>query len=100
MARRQAGEAVKAGFYWRMAHWQIVTIAENGETLPGNAGEPYLRIPALLMLLLAPIMGGLLVIFLPFVGVAIVLQHAVRAAFRAVHKTAEESGPAPKEQGR
>jgi hypothetical protein len=100
MARQKAGEAVKAGFYWRMAHWQIVTIAEDGERLPGNAGEPFLRIPALMMLLLAPVMGGLFVMFLPFIGIAIVVQHALRSLGRTVHKTAEESGPAPKEQGR
>lgn len=87
MARKNAGDTVKAGFYWRMAQWQILTVAEDGEMLPGKPGEGFYRIPALLMLGLAPIMGALFVIFLPFIGIAIVLQHALRAALRAIHKT-------------
>jgi hypothetical protein len=88
MARHQAGEQVKAGFYWRMAQWQLLTVAEDGDALPGEAGERYLRIPALLMLLLAPVMGALFVVFLPFIGIAIVLQHALRAAGRALRRAA------------
>ncbi|MCM2258169.1 MAG: hypothetical protein NDJ94_21250 [Vicinamibacteria bacterium] len=100
MAKQYAGDTVKAGFYWRTAQWQIVTIAEDGETLPGHAGDNYYRVPALLLLGLAPIMGALFVMFLPFIGIAIVLQHALRAAARALRPVPAGLEPLPQERER
>lgn len=96
MLKQQAGDTVKAGFYWRMAQWQILTLAEDGETLPGHAGETFYRIPAFALLLLAPVMGALFVMFLPFIGIAMVLQQAALAAGRALRRA--PARPVPQEQ--
>jgi hypothetical protein len=74
MAHR-GGDKAKAGFYWHAAGWEIVTLSGKGGTLPGTEAERYRRLPTLVMLLLAPVMGGLFVVFLPFIGFAMLIGH-------------------------
>ncbi len=88
MARRVGGTTVKAGFYWNPGEWEIVTIEGQGGILPGAQDRRYLRIPALAMLILAPIMGGLFVMFLPLIGFALVLQHLGRLGVTATRRSA------------
>lgn len=76
MLKKRGGGRVKGGFYWDLAKWTILTIPKEGGLLPGGPERGYLRIPALLLLLLAPAMGGLYVLFLPFIGFALVLHAA------------------------
>ena len=49
----------------------------------------YRRIPVALLLVAAPLMGALFVIFLPFIGIALLLQHIGRAAMQAAAETLE-----------
>jgi hypothetical protein len=103
------GQTVAPGFYWSRREWEVVTISKNEAVLPGESGIAYVRIPTLAMLALAPVMGALLVMFLPFIGFVLVGREAVQrgggqvvALFRrrafVVHaraprkKVAEESG--------
>jgi hypothetical protein len=85
MAHR-GGETVSAGFYWRGAAWEIVPVSGPGGALPGDGGERYLRIPTFAMLLAAPVMGALLVVFLPFIGFALLGGHLFRRGARAGHR--------------
>lgn len=88
MTRINGGTKVKGGFYWRPAEWQIVTVSGESGVLPGVAGDRFVRIPALALLLLAPVMGGLFVMFLPLIGFAMVLQHLLRQGARAARRAA------------
>jgi hypothetical protein len=81
MARKTGGTRVGAGFYWRPEQWEIVPLSGAGGVLPGGPEEGYYKIPTLAMLLLAPVMGALFVVFLPFVGFAILLNYLARAAW-------------------
>lgn len=92
MARHGGGTRVKAGFYWRPAHWETVTISGEGGVLPGAPEERFYRVPVLAMLLLAPIMGGLFVVFLPVIGFGVLLQHLGRKAYAASHEAALQLG--------
>jgi hypothetical protein len=93
MARKSGGTKVKAGYYWRASQWEIVTISgRDGGVLPGGHDEVFYGIPILAMLALAPIMGALFVMFLPFIGFAILLQYAAQAAYRAVKSQAVQAG--------
>lgn len=67
MTRYNGGEVVKAGFYWNPAEWEIVT-TKKGEALPGTKETRYLRIPTLLLMAVGPILGALMVVFLPLIG--------------------------------
>jgi hypothetical protein len=70
--RHHGGTAVRGGFYWNLSRWTILTIPGEGGLLPGNSAQTYLKLPVLLLLAIAPLMGGLFVMFLPFIGFAVV----------------------------
>jgi len=88
MARKVGGTMVKGGFYWNPKGWEMVTVDGPSGILPGAADDRYFRIPVLAMLLLAPVMGGLFVIFLPVIGFALVLQHLGRLSVAATRRAA------------
>lgn len=73
MVRYHGGEAVKAGFYWSPAQWEIITLSKGGGVLPGTNETLYIRLPMLLFIVVGPFMGALYVAFLPFIGFAMVL---------------------------
>ncbi|MFB3855475.1 MAG: hypothetical protein ACE148_16875 [Vicinamibacterales bacterium] len=86
MARPAGGTNVRTGFYWNLRKWELTTVPRPGGVLPGGTGETYVKVPTLALLLVAPVMGGLYVMFLPFIGIAMVvghLAHRGRAAARA-----------------
>ena len=70
------GENVKRGYYFNLRDWRLEVIEGAGGLLaaPGR----YLRIPAVLMLGLAPILGFAFVMLIPFIGLAVVLEHGGR----------------------
>ena len=74
MTTRRAGEAAKVGFYFNLRSWELNLHRIDGEALPGDDADRYLRVPAVALLLLGPIMGFFFVIFLPFIGFALVLR--------------------------
>lgn len=84
--RRRGGDKAKAGFYWRAAGWEIVTLPGDGGVLPGGVEERYHRLPTLALLMAAPVMGGLFVVFLPFIGFALLFGHLGRAGAGAARR--------------
>ena len=73
------GTKVNYGFYWSAKAWDMAMIPAEGGLLPGGSDRHYTRVPTFLFLLMAPIMGALYVVFLPFAGFALVAGHALRA---------------------
>ena len=73
------GTKVNYGFYWSAKAWDMAMIPAEGGLLPGGSDAAYTRIPTFLFLVLAPLMGALYVVFLPFAGFALVIGHAARA---------------------
>ncbi len=94
MRQHEGGEKVPGGFYWKQNNWEIEVVKGDEGTLPGTADTTYVRIPTLAMLLGAPVMGGLFVIFLPFLGFAILAKHLGKKAVSGVKQAAEEIGAA------
>ena len=86
MARFDGGSRVPGGYYWNPGQWSVTPVAKDGEMLPGSASDRYLRIHWLVALLLAPLLGGLFVVFLPFIGFAMFFQWV----FHKVTGTARE----------
>jgi hypothetical protein len=74
MARYTGGSRVPGGYYLSSRNWSITPVADDGGTLPGTTQDRYVRISWVAALLLAPILGGLFVVFLPFIGLAMFLQ--------------------------
>jgi hypothetical protein len=74
MTTRNAGEAAKMGFYFNTRTWEVDLHRKEGGALPGVDGDRYVRIPAAALLVLGPVMGFFFVIFLPFIGFALVAR--------------------------
>ena len=68
MARYTGGKRVPGGYYWNPRHWSISPVTDEGGLLPGTPADRYVRISWVTALLLAPILGGLFVVALPFIG--------------------------------
>jgi hypothetical protein len=68
--KRIGGTAAKNGFYWNLGKWEMTMVPRQGGVLPGGAGERYLKVPVVALLVLAPLMGAVYAMFLPFIGFA------------------------------
>ena len=68
MKRYHADQEVEAGFYVNTQTAEIVPVGPRGGRLGGPEGSRYMKIPALVMLFLAPVLGALYVVFLPLAG--------------------------------
>ena len=79
MTKYTGGETDKAGFYWHVAGWGAEIVPAAGGTLPGETGETYYRIGWPVLLVAAPVMGGAFAMFLPFIGIALLVQFGWRA---------------------
>jgi hypothetical protein len=75
----KGGTKVNYGFYWSVQAWDMAMIPAEGGLLPGGSDRNYMRIPTVLFLLMAPVMGALYVVFLPFAGFALLLGHLGKA---------------------
>ncbi|MDL2716569.1 MAG: hypothetical protein PT977_02340 [Acidobacteriota bacterium] len=93
MKRLEGGSKVKGGFYFNQQSWDLVTVSGKHGVLPGTARDLHLKIPVLVMLLGAPVVGATLVMFLPFAGIALFIHAGYRKLVPApVH--APEPAPA------
>ncbi|MFZ1058644.1 MAG: hypothetical protein WAP47_05575 [Candidatus Rokuibacteriota bacterium] len=84
MFRHHGGTPEKCGYYWDPRKWEMVTVAKKGGLLPGAAERHYFRVPILVLLLLAPVLGGVYTVFLPFIGFSLVLRLAARKTAEAL----------------
>jgi hypothetical protein len=70
MTKRIGGTAAKNGFYWNLGKWEMTMVPRQGGILPGDAGDRYLKVPVVALLVMAPLMGAVYAMFLPFIGFA------------------------------
>jgi hypothetical protein len=99
MARHHGGDKVTGGFYLNLISWEITTISgREGGRLDGDAAVVYRRIPVIAMLLIAPLLGAAFAIFLPFIGIALVIGYAAQRGWNGVrglaHSLVATLGPA------
>lgn len=66
----KGGNETKGGFYWKKGDWEIVTVEGKSGMLPGTEQVEYLRIPTLLFIPVVLTMSVVYVVFLPFIGFA------------------------------
>jgi hypothetical protein len=78
LKKYQGGANVKGGFYWNTAELEVVPVDGKNGTLPGGPTQNYLKVPALALIPLAIGFSALYVMFLPFIGFAMVLSLVVR----------------------
>jgi hypothetical protein len=74
------GRKAEAGIYWNKGSWDLVTLSGKGGVLPGGPTHEYVRIPAVALLAVAPLMGATYVVFLPFIGFAMLADYLGKKA--------------------
>ena len=94
MTTRRAGEAAKVGFYFNTRTWETELHRTDGGALPGGEGDRWLRVPAVALLFLGPMMGFFFVIFLPFIGFALVARELGHRAARWLGRKTAVTGKA------
>lgn len=66
----KGGNETKGGFYWKKGEWEIVTVEGKKGMLPGTEQGEYFRIPTILFIPVILTMSVVYVVFLPFIGFA------------------------------
>jgi hypothetical protein len=90
MARYEGGTKVRGGYYWNPSAWSVVAVEGESGTLPGRHGDGYVRLHWVAALLLAPILGGLFVVFLPFIAFGMLIDAGWRAVFGGARRGARD----------
>jgi hypothetical protein len=90
MARYEGGTKVPGGYYWNPGAWSVVSVEGETGTLPGRHDERFVRLHWLAALLLAPVLGGLFVVFLPFIAVGMVIDGVGRVLFGGARRGAQD----------
>jgi hypothetical protein len=78
----EAGTSVRSGHYFCARSWSLHPVARDGELLPGRPGERWVRVPLLLALALAPLLGAAFAVFLPLIGFLLAAHAAIRPVAR------------------
>jgi hypothetical protein len=68
MATYVGGTQVKSGYYMDASHLSFTAIQKDGGALPGGAETRWKRVPTMLVVAAAPVLGGLFVVAFPLVG--------------------------------
>jgi hypothetical protein len=82
MTTLAATRNISSGYYLSLAAWDF-THVRRGDTLPAGS---WLRLPVPVVLALAPALGLLMVIFLPFIGFALTLGLVARKAAESLQQ--------------
>ncbi len=90
MTTISGGSAVQGGYYLSKSHWEIFPIEKDGQRLPGPVSEHYVKVNTAAALLLMPVLGGLMVVFLPFIGLFLSAQAAVRPIVGMFNRSAQD----------
>ena len=84
------GSAVPGGYYLSKSNWEMFPIARDGERLPGKPSEHYVKVPTAAALMLMPVLGGLMVVFLPFIGLYLTAKAVVTPVTNVFHRSAKD----------
>ena len=90
MKFHQTMQPAPYGLYISTRPFDVRFVGADGETLDGLPGASYRRVPTLLALLLAPMLGGAFVIAFPILVIVAAVVGIARVAVREVRKAAGE----------
>ncbi|MGZ6079059.1 MAG: hypothetical protein ACXWK6_14800 [Myxococcaceae bacterium] len=72
-------DQVTRGYYLAPSTLNFTNVDKDGSRLPGGRDARWVRVPAPLVLAAAPVLGGLFVVTLPFIGVGLIAWALARA---------------------
>ena len=90
MTKLNAGTPVKRGYYFSMKNWSVNPVEKDGTILQGEAGEKFIPVPLPVAVMLAPVIGAVFLMFMPFIGFYLVGQRALQPVARMFKKSTTE----------
>jgi len=90
MTTINGGTAVQGGYYLSKSNWEIFPIEKDGQKLPGAQSEHYVKLSTAAALMVMPVLGGLMVVFLPFIGLYLTVQAALRPLVGMFQRSAQD----------
>ena len=84
------GSAVQGGYYLSKSNWEIFPIEKDGQKLPGSGSQHYVKINTAAALMLMPVLGGLMVVFLPFIGLYLTAKAVLRPVGDMFNRSAQD----------
>jgi len=87
--KKIGGETVGAGNYWNFKTGERVRIEGTG-VLPGDASQTYYKASPAVILVAGPILGLAYAVFLPFIGIAMLLTVVSKKVFGGALHTAQK----------
>jgi hypothetical protein len=94
MQRFKGGSKVPGGFYFSIRRWDVVSVCGAQGVLEGDESDRYLRLPLLVMVPVALVLSFVFLIFLPFIGFALVAWTVGRGVGVAVTRLAGQGAAA------
>ena len=76
----KAGERAEGGNYWNFSNGERISLGNEG-ILPGDSKTTYVKAHPVVILAAGPILGLLYAVFLPFIGIAMLLNVAATKVF-------------------
>jgi hypothetical protein len=89
MAKYTGGTSVKGGYYWNPRSWKVEVIPNEGGRLPEN-GAAFVKVPFPALFVVVPLLGALFLMFLPFIGFALVGYAVVKRIAGGAKETAAD----------
>ena len=77
------GDRVSRGSYWNFSTGDRVQMEAEG-VLPGGQDNIYFKFPPVLMLMAGPILGLIYAVFLPFIGIAMLVTVVFKKLFSGI----------------
>ena len=90
MKRHESNQPAPYGLYVSTNAMDVRFVGAEGETLEGLPGATYVRVPTLLALLLAPVLGGAFVMAFPVLILAVSGVGLAKIAVGGVRKAATD----------
>jgi len=84
------GSAVRGGYYLSKSNWEIFPVEKDGQKLPGASSEHFVKLNTAAALALMPVLGGLMVVFLPFIGLYLAAKAALRPLVGMFSRSAKD----------
>jgi hypothetical protein len=81
---------VKRGYYFSMKNWSVNPVEKDGTVLQGEKGEQFIPVPLPVAVMLAPVLGAVFLMFMPFIGFYLTAQAALRPVGRLFKKSTTE----------
>jgi hypothetical protein len=90
----ESGAAVESGYYLNPKTWAIEPVPRGGGRLPAAPGR-WVRVPMVLALVLAPVLGLTFLMFLPAAGFVVFFLHLLGPLARPFRKATPSPAPPP-----